>query len=140
MRGVRVETDEMVGWVVRYAAKHGKAPTARVVSDEFGIAYASAVNVLSRLEAAGEIKRRQRFDSNQRSEKQAEILAFIRSFCEANVVPPSQREIAAGLDMTLSQVNRHIGIMIAQGLLEVGPGSRTVRITGSRMVIPEVTL
>ena len=140
MRGTPAGSDEMVAWITRYAVKHERPPTAREVSEEFDIAYTTAVNVLAKLEAAGEITRQQRFDSGRRSEKQAEILGFIRSFCEANCVPPSQREIANELGMAVSQVNRHVGIMVAQGLLEVGPGSRAVRITGSRMVIPEVTL
>lgn len=140
MRGTPAENNKVVGWIARHAKLKGKPPTAREVAEHFDIAHTTAVNLLSRLEASGEITRPSRFNADHRTNRQREILAFIRSFCDENVVPPSQREIAAGLDMAVSQVNRHVGIMVAQGLLEVGPGNRAVRITGSRMVIPEVTL
>lgn len=57
-----------------------------------------------------------------------------------HVWPPSQRDIVAVTGLTLSRVNYLLQVMRSQGLIELGPNPREVRIVGSRMVMPEVTM
>jgi DNA-binding MarR family transcriptional regulator len=57
-----------------------------------------------------------------------EILALIRVRSEHGTTPPTIREIAAAIGLSTATVHRHVGILIASGLLERTPGlARTLR-------------
>lgn len=53
---------------------------------------------------------------------------------------PSQRDLSTTTGLTLSRVNYLLQYMRGQGLIELGPNPREIRIVGSSMVIPQVTL
>lgn len=58
----------------------------------------------------------------------------------ANFWAPSQRDLAVRTGLTLSRVNYLLQYLKGQGLVELGPNPREIRIVGSSMVIPRVTL
>lgn len=70
-----------------------------------------------------------------------EALAFIRRFISLSGYPPSRREIADSLGMSVSTVQILIQSLIDEGLITVSPRvSRGVVITGSNMKHQEVAL
>jgi SOS-response transcriptional repressor LexA len=74
-------------------------------------------------------------------DRQDEVLDFIRAYSARMKYPPSRREIATAMGMSVSTVQLIMKELIEQGLIEVAPGiSRGVVITGSNMKHGEVNL
>lgn len=68
------------------------------------------------------------------------ILDAIREHTLANGWPPSQRTLVEMTGLNLQRVNSILKMLVEQGLIELGPNPREVRIVGSVMTIPQVTL
>lgn len=66
------------------------------------------------------------------------VLDAIREHTLAHGWPPSQRAIAEITGINLQRVNTTLKTLVEQGLIELGPHPREVRIVGSVMTIPEV--
>lgn len=74
-------------------------------------------------------------------DRQDEVLAFIQGYVTRTHYPPSRREIASVLGMSVSTVQLILADLIEQGLITVTPGTaRGVVITGSNMKHGEVAL
>jgi DNA-binding transcriptional regulator YhcF (GntR family) len=70
----------------------------------------------------------------------AAVFEALKAGLAANMWAPSQRDLGAATGLTASRVNYLLQVLRHQGLIELGPNPREVRIVGSSMVIPEVTL
>lgn len=68
------------------------------------------------------------------------LLDAIREHTLMHGWPPSQRTIAEMTGLNLQRVNTVLKYLNEQGLIELGRNPREVRIVGSVMTIPEVTL
>lgn len=61
----------------------------------------------------------------------------IRDHCAEHAWPPSQRELAKATGIRLDRVNEILHMMETDGLIQLGPGPRQIRIVGAQMIIPE---
>ena len=68
------------------------------------------------------------------------LIDAIREHTIINGWPPSQRTLADMTGLNLQRVNAVLKYLNDEGLIEVGPNPREVRIVGTVMTIPEVTL
>jgi DNA-binding IclR family transcriptional regulator len=68
------------------------------------------------------------------------VLQVLRQAMLENGWAPSQRDLAEVTGFTAARVNYLMQLLKPQGLVELGPNPREVRIVGSSMVIPPVSL
>lgn len=125
--------------IIKYAStpdQHGKMPSRVDVAAKFGI---NVVTVNKVLLASPQHERAPQVKVREEKDAQAVLREVIRCQTE-NAWSPSQREIGEACDMMPSRVNYLLRLMHHQGIIELGPNSRQIRIVGSKMVIPEVTM
>jgi SOS-response transcriptional repressor LexA len=141
MRGVPVHRGDVRDYVQRYTTLHGRTPTIPEVADGLQVAEVTAAKLLKQLRLAGELEPHSRTGQRAgRDDDRRALLTFIRSYTLQHGWPPTQRESADALVWPLSKTNAILGELEAQGLIEVGPSARAVRIVGTVMTIPEVAL
>jgi SOS-response transcriptional repressor LexA len=69
------------------------------------------------------------------------IAAFIREYTLEHGWAPSQREITEALGCSLNTTNLGLARLAEEGIIDMEPGvPRAVRIVGTKMVIPEVSM
>lgn len=63
------------------------------------------------------------------------VHTFVQGYLARVGYPPTQREIALGIDVSVATVNRALWRLHEAGLIEIRPGgqARTLRVTGTRM-------
>jgi transposase len=113
-------------------------PSPRVVAEKFDMSYSTASRLIG-VGAARNGKTRAGRPSNAAERKQA-IMTYLTGYMSAYGWPPSQREIAEAVGASLNAVNIDLEILKEQGLIEMGPQARQIRIVGTVMKMPEVTL
>ena len=69
-----------------------------------------------------------------------QLIDAIREHTLIHGWPPSQRTLSGMTGLNLQRVNTVLRYLNDEGLIEVGPNPREVRIVGTVMTIPEVTL
>jgi DNA-binding transcriptional regulator YhcF (GntR family) len=113
----------------------GRLPTMAEVAVDLGVSISTVRKALV------SVGRQQRATSLAKEQTETAVLFdAIRSSVSENVWPPSQRDLAAATGYTISRVNYLLAVLKHQGLIDLGPNPREIRIVGSSMVIPEVTL
>ena len=118
--------------------EENRYPSPRVVADKFGVSYSTASRLIG-VGAARNGKKRAGRPSNAEERKQA-IMSYLIGYMKSYGWPPSQREIAEAVGASLNAVNIDLEILKEQGLIEMGPQARQIKVVGSVMKMPEVTL
>jgi hypothetical protein len=129
--------DEALDYITE-CFERNEYPSPRTVSDRFGMSYSTASRLIG-VGAARNGKKRAggRVATNDR--KQA-IMSYLIGYTRTYGWPPSQREIAQAVGASLNAVNIDLELMKEEGLIEMGPQARQIRIVGSVMKTPDVTL
>lgn len=115
--------------------KDGTLPTRMEVAAAFGI---NVVTVNKALVGTG-LKRPQHTELRERTEANRVLQELIRYSAEHGWAP-SQRELAEATDLMTSRVNYLLRVLEVNGLIEIGPAARQIRVVGSKMVVPSVTM
>jgi DNA-binding transcriptional regulator YhcF (GntR family) len=118
------------------ADKEGNLPSRIDIAAKFGINVVTVNKVLladPNHDRTPKVKEKERTEGNL-------VLEELRKQTLENGWAPSQRDIAEATGLMVSRVNYLLQVMKHQGLIEIGPHPRQVRITGSKMVIPQVTM
>jgi len=116
--------------------ENGKQPSRVDIAARFGINVVTVNKVLladPNHERTPKVKEKERAEGNL-------VLEELRRQTLENGWAPSQRDIAEATGLMVSRVNYLLRVMKHQGLIEIGPHPRQIRITGSKMVIPQVTM
>jgi SOS-response transcriptional repressor LexA len=108
------------------------------VSDKFGMSYSTASRLIG-VGAARNGKKRAGGRTPSHDRKQA-IISYLIGYIKSYGWAPSQREIAEAVGASLNAVNIDLEILKEQGLIEMGPQARQIRVVGTSMKTPEVTL
>ena len=125
--------------IIKYANTadgDGKSPTVADIAAKFGLNVITVNKVLlgdPNHDRKPKVKEKERVEGNL-------VLEALREKTLSNGWAPSQRDLADATGLMVSRVNYLLQVMKHQGLIEVGPHPRQVRITGSKMVIPQVTM
>lgn len=139
-RGFTTDREAVVNYVKEYHDLHGKRPTQKEIAEVFGISQSAAGTIVrSETQMAGERIPGGRTPKNG-PEEDRHVLSLLRRHILEHGWAPSQREISDETGFALHKVNLHMHRLHTQGLIELGPNPREVRIVGSKMVIPEVTM
>jgi DNA-binding GntR family transcriptional regulator len=113
----------------------GKRRTLTSVAEELGV----SVNTVRKALVGMDRYRRDDVETKEHAEA-TRVFNELRSQMLAHGWAPSQRALAEATGFTVSRVNYLLQVLKHQGLIELGPNPREVRIVGSSMVIPEITM
>ena len=142
-QGYEVDTDAIIDYINERVALTGARPINQDIADQFGIGKSSVTAITSvhadRINGTPTRAGRP-VDPDEQAEACKQTMNFIQHSIEGAGWAPSQREIADHLNTSANRANRLIAILAADGLIEVGPAARQIRIVGSSMKMPEVTL
>jgi DNA-binding transcriptional ArsR family regulator len=130
-------------WVNSKFGPDDETPNGEDVSKEFKIGAVRGSAILARLRKLGEIPPSNRIRMRSRSRRttrHGSTFEFIQDYIEKNGWAPSQREIAEFVSGSLQTVNSDLRRLQEQGLIEIGPHARQIRIVGSVMKEAEVTM
>jgi hypothetical protein len=130
-------------WVNETFSPDDETPNGETVGEEFQIGEARAANILAALRREGRIppsNRLRRKHSTRQGSRHKLTYQFISDYIAEHGWAPSQREISQYIEGSLQTVNADIRRLQKQGLIEVGPFPRQIRIVGSVMKESEVTM
>lgn len=116
--------------------EHGKQPSRVDIAAKFGINVVTVNKVLlaePTYERSTKVREGEKRDANL-------ILNVLRRSTLNEGWAPSQRELAEETGLMVSRVNYILRVLKHEGIVELGPHPRQIRIVGSKMVIPSVTL
>jgi DNA-binding transcriptional regulator YhcF (GntR family) len=114
----------------------GRLPSKNAIARHFGIHVVTVRKALladPNRRASGTVQARQRIDA-------ALVLDAIRDHTLEHGWAPSQRDIAETTGLMTSRVNFVLRALREEGIIETGPHPRQIRIIGTKMVIPNVTM
>ena len=115
---------------------NGTMPSRVDVAAKFGINVVTANKVLLRSPSHA-----RQASAQVREKKDGQtVLNEITRYQSEHGWAPSQREIGEACDMMPSRVNYLLRYLEHEGLIEVGPQARQIKVVGSKMVIPQVTM
>jgi DNA-binding transcriptional regulator YhcF (GntR family) len=114
----------------------GTLPSRPEVAANFGV---NVVTVNKALLSSPRHKRPDWVEARVRSEGNR-VLEELKRYMAENGYAPSQRELAEATGLMTSRVNYLLRALEVQGIIEVFPGARAIRIVGAKMVIPNVTM
>ncbi len=130
-------------WVNETYGPNDETPNGEIVGEEFQIGAARAANILASLRRERRIppsnRLRRKYDAQQGSRHQL-TYKYICDYIEEHGWAPSQREISQHIEGSLQTVNADIRRLQQQGLIEVGPFPRQIRVVGSVMKESEVAM
>ena len=133
-----IDPNLVIDMINTYHTRYGVRPTNAVVADRLGLARHTVGNIVNA--HADQING----DPPPRGVKLVDVrlqtMQIIRRSALEHGWAPSRREIAAEIGCTASKINGVVAKLAEEGLIEVGPDSRQIRIVNSVMRIPEVTL
>jgi len=135
MKGTTYDVDRIVALAVT-PDEDGNPRTLVSMAAELGVSVATVRKAMLAVDG-----RQRRTASTIKERDEANIvLQVLRRTMLENGWAPSQRDLAEVTGFTPARVNYLMQILKHQGLVELGPNPREVRIVGSSMVIPEVAL
>jgi sulfur relay (sulfurtransferase) DsrC/TusE family protein len=130
-----------MNFVRSYYKEFGERPTQTLVAEEFGVTQSTIGNIMRTDESLpGGSAAGGRALPTPMADSDRFVLTFVRKFALENGWAPSQREIAEAMGTAPHKANFHLHRLHEQGLIELGPNAREIRIVGAKMEIPEVTL
>lgn len=138
--GKAADTESIIDYINSRFHLNGMRPTHQEVADHLGIQRATVAKVVAVNADTGRIDGEPRKAGRIGADRRLETLQFIRTYALENGWAPSQREIARNAGCSVNTINSVIAKLAADGLIEMGPHPRQIRITGSVMKVPEVTL
>ena len=140
-RGKATDREAVASFIKEYHAEHGERPTQALVAKQFGVTPATVGNIVrADSSTPGENRGQGRRLEVPLVESDQIVYDFIRRFTLEYGWAPSQREVAGALGCAPHKANFHLHRLHKQNLIELGPNPREVKIVGTKMEIPEVTL
>ena len=141
MRGITTDPQIVVDYYNNVFDQRGERPTQR----EVAIALQISPAVVSKAVASNEDKiQGKRPDAGRKPVTDdpfdAKTMAFLRGYTINNGWAPSQREVADAVGCSVTKINALLARLAAEGLIELGPHPRQIKITGSVLRMPEITL
>lgn len=130
-----VDVDAIVAYANTPDAE-GRLPSKTAIAHHFGL---HVVTVRKALLADPNRKASDTVYAKQRTDA-ALVLDAIRDHTLEYGWAPSQRDIAETTGLMTSRVNFLLRALREEGIIETGPHPRQVRIIGTKMVIPNVTM
>jgi len=113
----------------------GKLPTIVDVSAKFHVSKLTVNRIM--LSAEGDARTTVTTKATGRAN---DILKYVADYMLEHGWAPAQRDIADATGVSLPQVNYLLQVLKHEGLIEIGANPREIRIVGSKMVIPTVTM
>ena len=113
----------------------GKLPTIVDVSAKFHVSKLTVNRIM--LSVEGDARTTVTTKATGRAN---DILKYITGYMLEHGWAPAQRDIADATGVSLPQVNYLLQVLKHEGLIEIGANPREIRIVGSKMVIPNVTM
>lgn len=138
--GNKANSDEIIDYINNEVADTGLRPTHQKVADEFDLQRATISKVVNAEADTDRIHGEPRKAGRIATDRRPDALNHIRDSILKDGWAPSQRELADYLGCSVSATNGVIAKLAADGLIEVGPNPRQIRIVGSSMKVPEVAL
>ena len=141
MRGYVTDPIPIINHMNEVYATTGRRPSNSSVAAKFDLSKQAVAKVVM---TNGSLLRGEPNPAGRKESANAKLvgpaLTAIRRFQLENGWAPSQRELAEMLGCQPDRVNSVIAKLAVDGLIEVGPHPRQIRIVGSVMKIPEVAL
>ena len=113
----------------------GKLPTIVDVSAKFHVSKLTVNRIM--LSAEGDARTTVTTKATGRAN---DILKYVADYMLEHGWAPAQRDIADATGVSLPQVNYLLQVLKHEGLIEIGANPREIRIVGSKMVIPTITM
>jgi len=135
MKGSTHDVDRIVA-LAATPDENGNPRTLVSMAAELGVSVATVRKAMLTVDG----RPRRAASAAKEQEEANTVLQVLRQAMLENGWAPSQRHLAEVTGFTPARVNYLMQILKHQGLVELGPNPREVRIVGSSMVIPQVSL
>lgn len=141
MRGTPVDQQKVIDYYNNVFNQRGERPTQREAAVALQMSPATVAKTVSSNEdeIQGEASTTIRKPANL-DETISKTMAFLRGYTINNGWAPSQREVATAVGCSVTKMNNVLARMAAEGLIEIGPHPRQIKITGSVLRMPEISM